>query len=406
MSIVTIFSASYCHGQEISEKVAKELNLNLLDRELFELVSRIYHLSEDKFKAALTGSSSLFGKILEDRDKNVAYIRAALAELVERDGLLYHGFAGLLLPREITHILRVCLVAENDYRIKQAVEQEGLSEGKAESAIKKDDSQRLNWTNYLFNVVPWDDELHDIVLPMHTHTVKQAVDMIVENARKEVVQTTLKSQQAIQDFLLASQVKVVMTEKKHNVDVRAEEGKVIVILKKYVMRLEHYKHELQELAEKVPGVNSVEFEIGSSFRMPSTYPPVELDVPKKVLLVDDEVEFVETLSERLQSRQMKSSVVYNGEEALSFVESDQPEVMVLDLKMPGIDGLEVLRRTKQDHPETEVIILTGHGSEREKQKAYELGAFAYLEKPVDIDVLTETMKKAYAKVNQSKKDEQ
>jgi DNA-binding NtrC family response regulator len=70
--------------------------------------------------------------------------------------------------------------------------------------------------------------------------------------------------------------------------------------------------------------------------------------------------------------------------------------------MPGIDGIEVLRRVKENHPETEVIILTGHGSEKEEKLAAELGAFAYLQKPVNIDKLSETMKKAYKKIRESK----
>ena len=119
------------------------------------------------------------------------------------------------------------------------------------------------------------------------------------------------------------------------------------------------------------------------------------DFTPKILLVDDEKEFVLTLSERLETRNLGSAVAYDGEEALSILETDAPDVMVLDLKMPGIDGLEVLRRVKQEKPGTEVIILTGHGSEQEQRRATELGAFAYLEKPVNIDVLAKTMKQAY-----------
>jgi DNA-binding NtrC family response regulator len=82
------------------------------------------------------------------------------------------------------------------------------------------------------------------------------------------------------------------------------------------------------------------------------------------------------------------------------VEEDEPEVMVLDLKMPGIDGFEVLRRINKDHPSIEVIILTGHGSAKDRDKCMDLGAFAYLEKPVDIDLLTRTINQAYAKIRQ------
>jgi DNA-binding response OmpR family regulator len=76
--------------------------------------------------------------------------------------------------------------------------------------------------------------------------------------------------------------------------------------------------------------------------------------------------------------------------------------MVLDLKMPGIDGMEVLRRVKRTHPSTEVIILTGHGTDAEEVLARELGAFAYLRKPVDIEELTETMKAAYRQLEETR----
>ena len=129
---------------------------------------------------------------------------------------------------------------------------------------------------------------------------------------------------------------------------------------------------------------------------------MELNVPSKVLLVDDEQEFVHALSERLQSRSIRSAIAYDGEQALAMVASDEPEVIVLDLKMPGIDGLEVLRRVKQTNPATEVIILTGHGSDAEEVIAADLGAFAYLRKPVDIDELTRTMKEAYRKIEEAR----
>jgi two-component system, OmpR family, response regulator CpxR len=104
---------------------------------------------------------------------------------------------------------------------------------------------------------------------------------------------------------------------------------------------------------------------------------------------------VQTLSERLMLREIGSAVVYDGEEALRLVAEDEPEVLVLDLKMPGIDGIEVLRRLKRDYPKVEVIILTGHGSESDKETCLQLGAFAYLEKPVDIERLSEVMQEAY-----------
>ena len=79
---------------------------------------------------------------------------------------------------------------------------------------------------------------------------------------------------------------------------------------------------------------------------------------------------------------------------MRLIREDEPEVMILDLRMPGIDGIEVLRRVKSAHPEIEVIILTGHGSEADRETCMKLGAFAYLQKPVDIELLSETIRKA------------
>jgi DNA-binding response OmpR family regulator len=86
-----------------------------------------------------------------------------------------------------------------------------------------------------------------------------------------------------------------------------------------------------------------------------------------------------------------------------MVEEEEPEVMILDLKMPGIDGIEVLRKVKSSRPGIEVIILTGHGSEADRKVCMELGAFAYLHKPVDIEELSKTLKAANEKVQARKK---
>jgi DNA-binding response OmpR family regulator len=115
----------------------------------------------------------------------------------------------------------------------------------------------------------------------------------------------------------------------------------------------------------------------------------------KILLVDDEKEFVETLSERIRMREHDSEVALDGEQALKKMDDDLPDVVVLDLKMPGMDGMEVLRRIRKAYPKVQVIMLTGHGSDKDEEEARKLGAFEYLQKPVEIDALMKKVKKAY-----------
>jgi DNA-binding NtrC family response regulator len=113
-----------------------------------------------------------------------------------------------------------------------------------------------------------------------------------------------------------------------------------------------------------------------------------------VLLVDDESDFVDTFAERLRLRGFNAQVAHTGEQALRLVEDGDARIMILDLKMPGMDGMEVLRRVKVKHPEMQVIILTGHGSEKDEEAARDLGAFEYLRKPADIGMVIEALKRA------------
>ena len=114
----------------------------------------------------------------------------------------------------------------------------------------------------------------------------------------------------------------------------------------------------------------------------------------KILLVDDEKQFVDTLAERLAMRGFSARVAYDGPQALKAVE-EPTDVIVLDLRMPGMDGFEVLRSVKKSNPQVQVIILTGHGGDAEEQTAYRMGAYNFLKKPMDIDELLNSIRMAY-----------
>ncbi|SHF88087.1 Response regulator receiver domain-containing protein [Desulfacinum infernum DSM 9756] len=116
----------------------------------------------------------------------------------------------------------------------------------------------------------------------------------------------------------------------------------------------------------------------------------------RVLLVDDEVEFVSTLAERLEIRGMEVLVASDGEEALRRVQEEPLDVVVLDVRMPGLGGLDVLKRIKEMKPDLPVILLTGHSATRDGIEGMRLGAFDYLMKPLDIETLMAKMKEACA----------
>jgi len=126
-----------------------------------------------------------------------------------------------------------------------------------------------------------------------------------------------------------------------------------------------------------------------------------IKIPTKVLLVDDEKDFVEMLSLRLQEMGEKLKTAHSGQECLDVLKENDIDVVILDIKMPGMDGIETLKEIKKGYPLVEVIMLTGHGTTESAVEGMKLGAFDYLLKPADFEDLTVKLEKARAR-----KDEQ
>ena len=117
-------------------------------------------------------------------------------------------------------------------------------------------------------------------------------------------------------------------------------------------------------------------------------------VEASVLLVDDEEQFLDVLSQRLKTRGLKVDTVTSGEDALKQVEDHNFDAIIVDLAMPGIDGIETLKRIKEKRPDLEIIMLTGHATVKSGIEAMKLGADDFLEKPVDLNVLLEKIGEA------------
>jgi DNA-binding NtrC family response regulator len=117
-----------------------------------------------------------------------------------------------------------------------------------------------------------------------------------------------------------------------------------------------------------------------------------------ILLVDDEIPFIEAISKRLIKRNLEVNTAFSGLEALKKLDKDSTiEVVILDVKMPEMDGIETLREIKKQYPLVEVIMLTGHATVETGLEGMKLGAFDYLLKPCDMDILLEKVEEAALK---------
>lgn len=406
MSVVNIFSGAFCCGEEVATGMADRLGCQLVrDEDVIARLAREEGLKAGALRRALYGKPSVFNQFSHERERAISRLKLGVAQLLAQDSLVLLGYLSHLVPRTISHVLDVCLVAEIKWRTVRASRELGLGEKEALARVHRDDEAAFRWVEYLSNREPWDPELYDMRLSMEHTPDTEAVELICANATSQVLATTAASRQAVADFALTARVEVVLAEHGHNLQdaqVSARDGAVNILINKKVMFLGRFSEELEKLASGVEGVKKAKVEPGPSYYQADVYRRADFQLPSKVLLVDDEQEFVQTLSERLMLREIGSAVVHDGAEALRVAAEDEPDVIVLDLKMPGIDGVEVLKRLKRDHPQVEVIILTGHGSEADRDLCLSLGAFAYLEKPVDIDQLSEAMQGAYDQIKKRK----
>jgi two-component system response regulator CpxR len=393
MAIISVFSAFFSRAEDITNRISEISGWPLIENHLFTTTGDRYDTPREKLERAMTGPPFLFNKFTHRREQYLAQLKTVLADMLA-DNQILPGFASHLIPQQVGNVLRVCLVSDPELRAKLLAEEKSISVEAAQRRIQKEDLKRAQWTRTLYGKHPWDTTLYDLKVPVHLMGVDEAAKLVVDNAGRDVMRQTAKSKQALRDFATSARAEQALIAARFYHSVSCQGGVLTVVVDEFVIRFEKLEAELKSLLHSLDGVRNVEVMTGPNFRPTSVLTPFDFELPDKVLLVDDEQDFVLTLSERLELRDLEPAVAFSGEEALMVLEEEEPDVMVLDLKMSGIDGIEVLRRAAAEHPGVKVIVLTGHGSEKDRALCLELGAFAYLEKPVDIEVLADAMRRA------------
>lgn len=400
MSIITLYSGIFCNEESVIQDILESTGYTRINDDKFvQIASELSGMPEKKISRAFSSKTSVFNKFTMEKERSIAYLRLAASQLISDENLLLSGYAGKLIPKTVTHVLSVCLIGKSSFRAIIAKEQENLDDNDPEQIILEDDQHRSEWIRQLFSVSdPWDPDLYDIVIPMDSTPPAEASALIQQNLLNDSLRSSPDSIAALNDFKLAANVEVALVDAGHKVDVNSKNGDITLTINQQVLMLSRLENELKSIVDRIPGVASVKTEINEQHHESPVYRRYNFEMPSKVLLVDDEREFVQTLSERLEMRDMGSVVAYDGPSALNLVQNDDPEVMIIDLKLPGMDGIEILSQVKQINPEIEVIMLTGHGSELDKEKCMKLGAFKYLQKPVDINMLSQILKEAHEKI--------
>ena len=314
MSIIGVFSGTFCNDEPVMRELHRQTGYKMVsDQEMVHKASELCGLSESKIERAFTAKTSVFNNFTHEKERSIAHLKLAVAQQLLEDEVIFNGFCCHLIPSKVTHALRVCLIADLKFRKETAEKEMGISEKDALALIRKQDEDRAAWVlDCRGKKDPWDATLYDMVIPMDKSEVEKVVSDMGSNIKSDLLKPSESSRKAAQDFLLSASVGAALTREGHNAAVEAEEGAVTIIINKHVLMLSRLEEELKSIASRLPGVVSVSTKVGKDYYKADIYRKFDFEAPSKVLLVDDEREFVQTLSERLLMRDMGSAVAYDG----------------------------------------------------------------------------------------------
>lgn len=230
MPIITISRGSYYKGKQVAEKVAENLGWECFSRDSLIDGSELFHDSEFKLVRNILDATTILDRFPYGKERYVQVIRAALLDFFSKDNVVYHGLAGRHFLGDISHQLKVRIIADIETRVAEEMERENISADEARLTLKKDDEERRKWSLYLHGVDTWDPKHYDLVINIGSLTVDDAVDIIRNTALLPRFQATGESLAKARDMALEARAKAELFQYPNAV-VFARDGKVAVELK-------------------------------------------------------------------------------------------------------------------------------------------------------------------------------
>lgn len=264
MTIVTISRGSFSMGRAVAEKAAKRLGFECLSRDVLIEASDKFNIPEIKLVHAVIDAPSFLNRFTHGQESYIAYIQSALTRHLCQDNIVYHGLAGHVFLKNVSHVLKVCIIADMETRVANLMESERMSEQVAISWLTKVDKERRKWTQQLYGVDPWDPVLYDMVIKIEKFDPDEAAEMIYQSARLNRFAATADSRREMEDLALACEVKADLAAKFPGVKVTNTGGNIVV----YIGAGDHNHRKLSSSANglrtKMKGINNIEIHDGMS----------------------------------------------------------------------------------------------------------------------------------------------
>ena len=254
MSIVTVSRGTYSQGRDVAEKLAQRLGYECISREIMVEAAKEFNIPELKLVEAIQDPPSILERFTYGKERYLAYFQAVLLEHFQRDNVVYHGLAGHFLVRNVSHVLKVRIIAGMEDRVRLMMQRKGVTEEHALHFVKRVDESRRKWSLHLYGIDTHDPTLYDMVIRIKKFSTDDAVDILCHALGLDRFQPTAESRQAVDDLALAAHVKVRLIERHPRVQVAAKGGLVYLDLEAATSR---DGEEIKNAIGQVAGVKSV-----------------------------------------------------------------------------------------------------------------------------------------------------
>jgi cytidylate kinase len=261
MGIIIITKGSYCSGRVIAETLGEKLGYDCVSREIILAASEQFNVPEIKLVRALENAPSFLDRITSGKEKYIAYFRSAFLKRLQKDNIIYHGFAGHFFTKDVANVFKVQIIANLEYRVRNVMNQEDIAPEEARKLIENIDAARSKWSRYLYGIDSWNPNFYDMVLRIDNMTLENVVDTMVNTVQLPCFQISSESKSILNDLALEAEVRANLVEKFPASYVSAKDKIVTVIVQTTLADRERAGSELEKILKGVDGAKDFEIRV-------------------------------------------------------------------------------------------------------------------------------------------------
>lgn len=262
MSIITITAGSYSKGDQIAKSVAKRIEYDFIDLEtILSLASKEFGVPESKLFKALKDIPSIVGLFSQAKQQHIIYIDTVLAEYMLKNNIVYYGAVRLPFIQEISHVLKVQIIANLENRINNKAKLDGGSQEKARKTVIKEDDQQKKWAEAVYDINITNPSLYDLVI--NTGHIKDddfedVLETIISTVKHKKFQPMTYSLRCMKNVAMSCRVRATLVDIDSKMQVKSDEGTVYIYTKAVKKKAQDKVLEMKQKVMRLEGVKHVE----------------------------------------------------------------------------------------------------------------------------------------------------